>query len=198
MIECAAAARLRACRGALIALAVSLLGGLLGGCSSLSSLLSPAPEQVNGPAAAASAPINSERAEYRIDVQAPDALRGMLLNYLDLARFQDAPATEGINAAELERLVRAAPAQARGLLETEGYFNADVKVTRESGPNGLPLLRVVVDPGPRTTSRRSSSTRSSMPPTRPPAAGRSSCCAHSGRCSPGSRSGSRPGMTRRA
>ena len=152
MIERATAARLGVCRGALIALAMGLLGGLLGGCSSLSSLLSPAPEQqVSGPAAAASAPINSERAEYRIDVQAPDPLRGMLLNYLDLARFQDAPATEGINAAELERLVRAAPAQARGLLETEGYFNADVQVTRENGPNGLPLLRVVVKPGPRTT-----------------------------------------------
>ena len=47
--------------------------------------------------------------------------------------------------------MRAAPAQARGLLETEGYFNADVKVTREDGPNGRPLLRVAVNPGPRTT-----------------------------------------------
>ena len=32
--------------------------------------------------------------------------------------------------AELDRLVAAAPAQARSLLETEGYFDADVKVTR--------------------------------------------------------------------
>lgn len=149
MIGRAAAARLRAGRVALVSLALVIVSGLLGGCSSL-SFLTPAP-QVSGPAAAASAPINSDRAEYRIDVQAPDELRGMLQNYLDLARFQDAPATEGINAAELERLVRAAPAQARGLLETEGYFNADVKVTREEGPNGLPLLRVVVQPGPRTT-----------------------------------------------
>ena len=146
----ARAARMVTCHGALIALVLPMMC-LLGGCSSLSSFLTPAPQKVSGPADAASAPINSERAEYRIDVQAPDALRGMLLNYLDLARFQDAPATEGINAAELERLVRAAPAQARGLLETEGYFNADVKVTREDGPNGRPLLRVLVNPGPRTT-----------------------------------------------
>jgi translocation and assembly module TamA len=150
MIERAAATRPRAGRGVLIALALLIGTGLLAGCSSL-SFLTPPPAEMQGPAAAASAPINSDRAEYRIDVQAPDALRGMLQNYLDLARFQDAPATEGINAAELERLVRAAPAQARGLLETEGYFNADVKVTREDGPNGLPLLRVVVNPGPRTT-----------------------------------------------
>ena len=109
---------------------------MLGGCGSL-SFLTPAPEEeVPGPAGAASAPINSERAEYRIDVRAPDELRGMLLTDLDLARFQDAPATEGINAAELEWLARAAPAQARGLLETEGYFNADAEVTREAGPNG--------------------------------------------------------------
>ena len=150
MIESAAATRPRAGRGVLIALALLIGTGLLAGCSSL-SFLTPAPGEMAGPAAAASAPINSDRAEYRIDVQAPDALRGMLQNYLDLARFQDAPATEGINAAELERLVRAAPAQARGLLETEGYFNADVKVTREDGPRGLSLLRVVVNPGPRTT-----------------------------------------------
>jgi len=130
---------------------IALAMCLLGGCSSL-SFLTPAPENAPAPAAAASAPINSDRAEYRIDVQAPNELRGMLLNYLDLARFQDAPATEGINSAELERLMRATPAQVRGLLETEGYFNADVKVTREDGQaNGLPLLHVIVSPGPRTT-----------------------------------------------
>jgi len=144
----ATAARVRACWAASLLLSTLLLAG----CGSL-SFLTPAPEKApDGPASAASAPtINSDRADYRIEVQAPDELRLILLNYLDLARFQDAPATERISSAELARLERAAPAQARGLLETEGYFNADVKVTRENGPNGLPLLRVSVDPGPRTT-----------------------------------------------
>jgi translocation and assembly module TamA len=144
----AAAARVRA----RFAASLLLSGLLLTGCGSLSFLTPPPEKAPSGAESAASAPaINTDRAEYRIDVQAPDALRGMLLNYLDLARFQDAPATERITSAELARLERAAPAQARGLLETEGYFNADVKVTRETGPNGLPLLRVSVDPGPRTT-----------------------------------------------
>ena len=58
-------------------------------------------------------------------------LRTLLLDYLDLARFQNAPASEAITPAELERLAAAAPAQARALLETEGYFDADVKVTQK-------------------------------------------------------------------
>ena len=92
----------------------------------------------------------ADRADYRLDVQAPEPLRRLLVEYLDLARFQEAPATDGVDAAELERLLRAAPAQARGLAETEGYFNARVEVDRVGvDPAGSPLLRVVVTPGPR-------------------------------------------------
>ncbi|HEY9063760.1 MAG TPA: BamA/TamA family outer membrane protein [Burkholderiaceae bacterium] len=144
-------AHVRAFRAATLLLSTLLLAG----CGSLSALLSGSDDgkqKADSAASAASEPaINTDRADYRIEVQAPDELRRLLLNYLDLARFQDAPATERITGAELARLERGAPAQARGLLETEGYFNADVAITRENGPNGLPLLRVRVDPGPRTT-----------------------------------------------
>jgi len=115
---------------------------LSSGCSTL-------PSSAKAPDAAASAA--PQRAEYRLEVQAPDELRRLLTNYLDLARFQSAPATEDINAAELERLVHAAPAQARELLETEGYFNATVTVPPVARDGPLPLVRVVVDPGPRAT-----------------------------------------------
>lgn len=91
--------------------------------------------------------------EYQLEVEAPDPLRAMLLNYLDLARFQNSPATVEIDAAELDRLLRAAPAQARGLLETEGYFNAEVSAERAGERGGLPLLRVKVAPGPQTVVR---------------------------------------------
>ena len=104
-------------------------------------------EAASTPAGAASSPPTS--AEYKLDVQAPDPLRALLLNYLDLARFQNAPATDGVDATELERLLRAAPAQVRGLLETEGYFNAEVLAARAGSQDGLPLLRITVDPGPR-------------------------------------------------
>lgn len=103
----------------------------------------------SGTASAGAAAPEPERAEYRFEVQAPGKLEELLTTYLDLARFQSAPATERITDAELERLMRAAPAQARALLETEGYFNADVKVQR-SDETGVPLLRMTVDPGPRT------------------------------------------------
>lgn len=90
------------------------------------------------------------RAQYQLEVQAPDALRKLLLEHLDLARFQTAPATETITAAELDRLRTAAPAQIRDLLETEGYFNATVAVERLDPDAGeLPRLRAVVEPGPR-------------------------------------------------
>ena len=62
----------------------------------------------------------TDRAGYQLEVAAPKELRPLLTNYLDLSRFQNAPETEGITTAELDRLIAAAPAQARTLLETEG------------------------------------------------------------------------------
>src|SRR5205814_8214401 len=83
----------------------------------------------------------------------PRALRHLLPHCLDLARFRSAPAGEAIPPAELERLAAAAPAQARSLLETEGYFDADVKVTKGESAGGLPRLEVEVVPGPRVIVR---------------------------------------------
>lgn len=139
----------RGLRAAIAAAAVALAGMICTGCASLPfGSGKPDAEAASAPGAAASAA--PTRADYKLDVQAPGPLRALLLNYLDLARFQNAPATDGVDAAELERLLRAAPAQARGLLETEGYFNADVSAARAGSQDGLPLLRVTVDPGPRT------------------------------------------------
>jgi translocation and assembly module TamA len=132
------------------------------GCAQVAGLVPDAPAgpasdgAVSAAAPAADSPASApgagaERAVYRVQVQAPDALRVLLAGYLDLARFQNAPTTEGINSAELDRLASAAPAQARALLETEGYFNADVQVQRSAGADGTPVLWVEVRPGPRAT-----------------------------------------------
>ena len=118
----------------------------LAGCANLVFL---APKPVADAPATPEA-TNPDRAVYEIDIAAPDDVRPLLKNFLDLSRFQNAPATEGINSAELDRLVAAAPGQARTLLETEGYFDARVVVTRTQGDKGLPRLRVQVDVGPRT------------------------------------------------
>ena len=92
-------------------LSMLMLVSLLGGCASL-------------PFFGKDADDGASRAEpqvalYELEVRAPDPLRRLLLDYLDLARFQNAPASEAITPAELERLAAAAPAQARSLLETE-------------------------------------------------------------------------------
>ncbi|HZT55139.1 MAG TPA: BamA/TamA family outer membrane protein [Burkholderiaceae bacterium] len=136
-------------RAACAAMVVALVG-FCAGCASLGKR----DAEAAAPAGAASAP--ATRAEYRLEVQAPDPLRALLLSYLDLARFQNAPATDSVDAIELERLLRAAPAQARGLLETEGYFNAEVSAARAGTQDGLPLLRITVQPGPRVQVREAS------------------------------------------
>src|SRR5262249_39833123 len=56
-----------------------------------------------------------------------------------------APADVGIEITEVEwsRLVAAAPAQARSLVQTEGYFAAEARVERVGK-----VVRLHVDPGP--------------------------------------------------
>lgn len=127
-------------RAALVLLLVAL-----GGCASLSKWL---PQPVDARVAERSA--NPERAVYQLDVVAPNELRRLLLIYLDLSRFQNAPETDSITAAELDRLVLAAPAQARSLLETEGYFSAQVDVDKLPSSGAGLLLQVRVSPGART------------------------------------------------
>ena len=92
------------------------------------------------------------RASYRLDVQTDDALRRLLISFLDLSRFQNAPEAEGITNAELDRLLAAAPMQVRHLIETEGYFNSETRIDKIIEPgNEIPLLlRISVKPGPRT------------------------------------------------
>ncbi len=87
---------------------------------------------------------------YELEIEAPRSLTPLLRLHLDLARFQAAAQDAGITEEELTRLVRATPAQVRALLETEGYFNAQVEV-EISRPQGQepPQVRVQVEPGPQ-------------------------------------------------
>lgn len=96
---------------------------------------------------------------YELDIDAPGDLRRFLSRYLDLARFQTSPERDGVSEGELNRLIASAPAQARALLETEGYFNAEVKAARlpaAPAPRSadaeppLPRVQLTVSPGPRT------------------------------------------------
>ncbi len=144
----------------------------IGGCASVKQLFFDEPSAAVDAASPAAKP---SVAVYRLEIEAPGELRTLLQTYLDLSRFQNVPESEDITPAEIDRLIAAAPAQARALLETEGYFNPVVSVARVGGgtgsavareqatpadaaassphatPETLPLLRVRVKPGPRAT-----------------------------------------------
>jgi translocation and assembly module TamA len=89
----------------------------------------------------------------RLVVQAPAELQKLLEKNLDLARLQLLRGDEVIDDTEWARLAAAAPAQARELLETEGYFDARVSVSRNvdgTGTAALQRVNLAVIPGPRT------------------------------------------------
>jgi len=92
--------------------------------------------------------------QFRLDVEAPGALRTLLLQHLDLARLQKAADVDELTRGEIDRLIGAASGQALSLLETEGHFNPVVKVQRVDDGAEPPLLRMTVQPGPRATISR--------------------------------------------
>ncbi|MDQ6627661.1 MAG: BamA/TamA family outer membrane protein [Pseudomonadota bacterium] len=134
-------------RAALLrALSGSVLLMLLGGCAGLPFF------SKDDAAATAAKPPEPEVALYAFEIDAPGNLRALLSTYLDISRFQKAPASEAIAGNELDRLAAAAPAQARTLLETEGYFDAEIKIVqapRSAVAGELPRLTMTVVPGPR-------------------------------------------------
>jgi hypothetical protein len=84
---------------------------------------------------------------YTLVVEAPEPLRSVLEMHLDRARFRDARVAGAVTPLELDRLIATAPAQARSLAETEGYFNARVTATRDRAE--VPRVVVTVVPGPQ-------------------------------------------------
>ena len=82
-----------------------------------------------------------------LEVQAAPTLKALLEQHLDLARLTALADSESLDASEWARLIATAPAQARELLQTEGYFDA---VVRSSRLPGKPARVVVsVDAGPQ-------------------------------------------------
>jgi translocation and assembly module TamA len=83
-------------------------------------------------------------------IEAPDDLRRLLATHLDLARLARDAAGESISESELRRLENATPAEARELLATEGYMDAEVRTERDAAATERPRVRVIVSPGART------------------------------------------------
>ena len=131
-------------RGGTLRTGIALASLLLSGCASLSGLF-------NGGKPAAASAADPQKIAYELEIDAPEALRPLLQEHLDLARFQRIGDDERLSRIELDRLAAAAPAQARSLLETEGYFNAEAGFERlPADERGLQRVRLTVTPGPRT------------------------------------------------
>ena len=133
------------------------LTGLLTGLLTVTLLTSgcallPKPAVSTDPAATASAG-PAPGLGLRLVVNAPADVRPVLEKYLDLARLQTLSGDETIDDTEWARLVGVAPAQARELLQTEGYFEAQVSVRRSidrTGPSPVQQVDLTVLAGPRT------------------------------------------------
>ena len=97
---------------------------------------------------AASSPVAPRARPERVPevrIEAPSALRSVLDDYLDLTRATRLPDAASIRDSEWNRLVAAAPAQARALVQAEGYFDAQARVEREDGVP--PVVRLTLVPG---------------------------------------------------
>jgi translocation and assembly module TamA len=84
---------------------------------------------------------------YRIEIDAPAPLRKMLETYLDLSRYQS---RDDIGEDQLKFMLATASAQVTDLISTEGYFTPVTSITEQDDGKGK-LVKVMVDPGPRTT-----------------------------------------------
>jgi translocation and assembly module TamA len=110
-----------------------LLAALLAGCAALR-----APE----PTAAAADEAPAAPSPLRVSVDAPGDLADLLQRHLDIARLATLTGGDRIAEGELGRLLAAVPAQVGELLQTEGYFDPEVRVTRDGDS-----VRVTVMPG---------------------------------------------------
>ena len=145
MTRCAhGCARVRARVGARLPAALLTAGmvALAAGCGVLPSAPGPGtPVGDARPDDLASATAPAANAATVLDIEAPAPLRDLLQRHLDLARLAALSAEDAPDEAEWLRLVAAAPAQARELLQTEGYFSAAVQVRREGPAPGGPPSR---------------------------------------------------------
>lgn len=115
-------------------------------CSVLKPIVPPVLQPA---AAAASAPVRANAApSFETEVDAPEPLRALLVRHMDLVRLASLSRGESVGQGELRRLIEAAPQQARELLQTEGYFQADVQVQLPPPvPGQTPRVQVRVRPG---------------------------------------------------
>lgn len=135
-----------------------LLAGGLAAASPGATAADALPTVAASAASAASAAEDPQApARWALELDAPEAVRGLLLGYLDVSRFRTLSVDkEGITPSELARLVAITPAQARDLLQPLGYFapKVEAKVVTPPARGASALVRVVVEPGAQAQVRQ--------------------------------------------
>ncbi|MFL6657859.1 MAG: autotransporter assembly complex protein TamA [Massilia sp.] len=81
--------------------------------------------------------------DYRVVIDAPGPLATLLEDNLDLLRWRGNPR---VDQEQLQRLVKAAPEQAKVLIATEGYYSPTVSAGLDTS-GSTPVVRVLVEPG---------------------------------------------------
>jgi translocation and assembly module TamA len=85
----------------------------------------------------------AQAATRELVVDAPSPFKALLEKNLDVERAARLPEADQPDDSEWARLVAAAPAQARALAQTEGYFQADVSIEPEADNPARVHLRLV-------------------------------------------------------
>jgi translocation and assembly module TamA len=81
---------------------------------------------------------------YTVRIDAPGQLDDLLEDNLDLLRWRGNPR---VDLNQLQRLVKAAPEEAKALIATEGYYSPRITAGLDTS-GSIPVARIVVDPGP--------------------------------------------------
>lgn len=77
--------------------------------------------------------------DYQVEIIAPDSLKTLLQNNLDLTQLRE---DDALQESDLQAMMASTPDEVKKLLETEGYFAAKVTVQRDGN-----IVRVQLDPG---------------------------------------------------
>ncbi|MDM0012366.1 BamA/TamA family outer membrane protein [Variovorax sp. J22P168] len=87
---------------------------------------------------------------FAVDIEAPREVRDYLERHLEIQRFRE---LDDLGAVEISRLMVAAEANARELLNTLGYFTPTLTLELRDTPGGKAPreVHITVEPGPLTT-----------------------------------------------
>jgi translocation and assembly module TamA len=86
---------------------------------------------------------SAQAINYTVRIDAPGKLDDLLEDNLDLLRWRGNPR---VDLDQLQRLVKAAPEEAKTLIATEGYYSPKISAGLDTS-GGTPVARIVVDPG---------------------------------------------------